>query len=72
MIFSLRYARDVQYASISTLYVLIVGFVLQHFGHALLIKRRDGERKLAFGSRDMQVLQKWWDAMFLAQYVAVS
>ena len=53
------------------MFILVAGFVLQHFGHALLIKKRDGDRKLAFGSRDMQVLRKWWDAMYLAQYVAV-
>ena len=72
VILSFRCAREMDCASNCVVYIsTVVGFVLQHFGHALLIKRRDDERKLAFGSREMQVLQKWWDAMYLAQYVAV-
>lgn len=49
-----------------------VGVVLQSFGHAVTIKSKDGKSKYAFGSRDEQLLRKWWDAMYMAQYVTLT
>ena len=60
------------YVIMKQLVLLFVVCLLQIFGHALLLKGKDDKKKFMFGSKDEQVLQKWWEAMYLAQYVALT
>jgi len=38
----------------------------------VLLKSKDSDRKIMFGSRDETVLRKWWDAMHLAMYATLT